>query len=208
MRLFKEKYNPSEPRINKGNKNGGRWTGNQAIFLDFEVNKLESEKLDDLQKQYLLHELQCSGFNNLNSSQIVGSHNRIYNCIGWAFGDDKRWWWPSYSDFWPEKCLVEDDDGYIDELASFNSLFETVDAEKTTNDKPEEGYVKLATYKVHKNITHMARLLPDGKWTSKMGGCAKIVNDNCKDLTDGTYGNIIEIIKIPTKKWATLKDLE
>ena len=48
--------------------------------------------------------------------------------------------------FWPEKCLVEDENSYsgIDEVKSFEKLFEYIGAEKTTNDKPEEGYVKFA----------------------------------------------------------------
>ena len=213
LSLFKEKYDPSELRISKGNKGGGRWTKNGSIvnnktkIKDEEVNRLDPEELrDDIKFRYFM-DLEMSGFNNC---EIVGRPTHRYNCIAWAFGDNTRWWWPAYGAFWPEECLVEDENSYsgIDEVKSFEKLFEYIGAEETTNDKPEKGYVKLAVYKGARNYKHMARLLPDGQWTSKMGDCAKVVNRYPEDLAGGVYGNVSKIIKIPTEKWATMKDME
>ena len=212
LSLFKEKYDPSELRISKGNKGGGRWTkidkpSNDIKIKDEEVNKLNPEELrDDIKFRYFMY-LEMIGFNNC---EIVGRPTHRYNCIAWAFGDNTRWWWPAYEAFWPEECLVEDENSYsgIDEVKSFEKLFEYIGAEETTNDKPEKGYVKLAVYKGARNYKHMARLLPDGQWTSKMGDCAKVVNRYPEDLAGGVYGNVSKIIKIPTEKWATMKDME
>jgi len=209
MRLFKEKYDPSELRISKGNKGGGRWTNNNKPKIkDSEVNRLDPEEMSETAKKIMSINLEINGFNNC---KVVGYPSHAYNCIGWAFGDNTRWWWPSFGGcFWPKKCVVEDHTvfGGMNELESFKKLFEYAGAESTMDDKPEEGFVKLAVYKGHKNITHLARLLPDGTWTSKMGDCAKVVNDEPYDLSGGAYGRVAEIIKIPTEKWAELKDLD
>jgi hypothetical protein len=47
-------------------------------------------------------------FPNLQSSsyQVTSPENQDYNCIAWAAGDTRRWWWPDpdqWDAYWPSQ---------------------------------------------------------------------------------------------------------
>ena len=54
----------------------------------------------------------------------------------------------------------------------------------------ESGYQELAIYTIGDRTKHMARLLPDGRWTSKLGGKLDI-SRVLSGLEGKEYGNVV-----------------
>lgn len=92
--------------------------------------------------------------------------NEHYNCIAWAAGDDTRWWWPAANNprtYWPHPNRVRTRESFI-------RAFETLGYSLCDGGKIEAGYEKVAFYEDNNGwVTHAARQLNDGKWTSKLG---------------------------------------
>ena len=90
-----------------------------------------------------------------------------YNCIAWASGDQRRWWWPSkYSApaaYWPPAAPCEET------LAAFILAFAAVGYGPCEGPLPEQGHEKIAIYGIAGAPKQAARQLPDGTWTSKLG---------------------------------------
>lgn len=61
----------------------------------------------------------------------------------------------------------------------------------------EEKYQKIAIYNDYDNLpTHVARQLPNGKWTSKLGQDEDIEHNNLQGLTGRPgYGEVACIMK-------------
>jgi hypothetical protein len=65
----------------------------------------------------------------------------------------------------------------------------------------EEGYEKIVIYadETTQKVKHAARLLPSGKWISKIGDLADITHDKLESL-EGYYGKITKFMKKPLPK--------
>lgn len=121
-----------------------------------------------------------------------------YNCVAWAAGraEVRRRWWPAPSPFyyWPVEPRQETVSGFI---RAFGHLgYAACD----TSDL-EPGYEKLAIYADDTNMpTHMARQLPSGHWTSKLGELEDIQHLTLDQLTGSDYGRVVQFLrrKIPT----------
>lgn len=120
-----------------------------------------------------------------------------YNCIAWAVEDprngnllDSRFWWPEgHYTYWPTWINPKENT-----VECFVRTFRWFGYEVCSNSKVESGYDKLVLYAIHaatrapcapprnwRNMrewepTHMARQLPDGTWTSKLGGAEDITH--------------------------------
>ncbi len=89
-----------------------------------------------------------------------------YNCIAWAAEDDTRWWQPSFNglSYWPTNTFGD----YS--LENYISAYATIGYERCDSEYFEEGFQKVALYIDRVNeVTHAARLLDNGFWTSKLG---------------------------------------
>lgn len=53
---------------------------------------------------------------------------------------------------------------------------------------PEAGYERVVFYMSSDRVTHLARELPDGRWTSKLGESWDIAHDDPGALTGSDYG--------------------
>lgn len=97
-----------------------------------------------------------------------------YNCIAWAAGEDKRYWWPRSRPFayWPYG---------VDEsetLPAFQAAFATLRYEVCADDRLEPGFEKIAIYADSNGaVKHAARQLGNGAWTSKLGPDIDISHD-------------------------------
>jgi len=111
-----------------------------------------------------------------------------YNCIAWAFKDNQKWWWPHKRAFWPKKIRN------LTPMEAFDELFIEDGWEETEVLKFEEGYEKIALFSKNGNPTHAARLLKNGKWTSKLGGEIDIMHD-LHELEGPAYGNVVKIYR-------------
>lgn len=108
-----------------------------------------------------------------------------YNCIGWAAGDDERWWWPQMKPqgYWPSDAEDETT------VAAFKQAFIKLGYSECENGDLIEGFEKIVLYVDSTNIpTHMSRQLPDGFWTSKLGKEWDISHSSVSDLNGPAYG--------------------
>ncbi|HLD36803.1 MAG TPA: hypothetical protein VJC37_08780 [Planctomycetota bacterium] len=101
------------------------------------------------------------------SFPVVTSPETIdYNCFAWAAEENTRRWEPDPMNiyFWPPNIPREFT------LESFITAYATLGYRHCHNADLENGYQKIAIY-VGKDgkPEHVARQLPNGNWTSKLG---------------------------------------
>jgi hypothetical protein len=126
-----------------------------------------------------------------------------YNCFAHAAQEHKRKWEPvpiehaSNDRYWPldkPRNLT---------VQAFIKAFETLGYEPYHSSELEEGYEKVAIYITKKGsigvpkggTTHMARQLPCGKWTSKLGNEWDICHDKLEGLHGKQYGVVKQILR-------------
>lgn len=135
------------------------------------------------------------GLTNTNHAITSPVKNR-YNCIAWAAGDDRRWWWPTFQSYWPPNTPRDVT------LDAFVRAFETLGYSECPHPFLEPQFEKVAIY-VQMNAlgtlepTHAARQLPNGKWTSKLGKAEDITHDNLGDVDGPAYGYAAKFMKRP-----------
>jgi len=123
-----------------------------------------------------------------NYFQITSPATIQYNCIAWAAGKSDKWWWP-VGYYWP---------GQVSRDASpkaFADAFAISGYSPCENDALEAGFEKVAIYVSDDGIvTHMARQLSDGRWTSKLGQGFDI-SHTLEGLTGDEYGHVAKILR-------------
>lgn len=116
-----------------------------------------------------------------------------YNCIAWAAGDDTKKWWPHRFGYWPAGAPV------AETIAAFFTAFALLGYSPCGNGDLEVGWQKLALYADADGIpTHMARQLPDGTWTSKLGDYLDIMHTTIDVLHGALYGTCAGFLRRPT----------
>ena len=124
--------------------------------------------------------------------QITSPPTPQYNCIAWAAGENNRWWWP-IGKYWPGQ-------GRFDEsVKSFVTAFAKRGYVPCESDSFEPTLEKLTIYVGSDGLVkHMARQLPDGRWTSKLGANVDIAH--CLDgLRGDRYGEVEQILCRPKR---------
>jgi hypothetical protein len=138
-----------------------------------------------------------SNYPNLveNGYKITSQDTIDYNCVAWAAEDDETWWWPDaqYQYYWPLEIPREET------LQAFHQAFQILGYEVCENDVLEAGFNKIVIYvDSSKTPSHVARQLPNGKWTSKLGLYEDIEHNNLKGLTGNPgYGEVACVMKRP-----------
>ena len=115
--------------------------------------------------------------------QITSPATKDYNCIAWAAEKDTTWWWPdAYGvGYWPSQV------SRTETIEAFIAAYGLLGYEPCTDAQPEPGFEKLAIYVDPAGVpTHAARLLPSGRWTSKLGAW----EDGEHNALDGLNGNL------------------
>jgi hypothetical protein len=114
-----------------------------------------------------------------------------YNCIAWAAGEDFRWWWPTHGVYyWPKAAPLEET------VESFVLAFRSLSYETCDNGDLERGWDKVAIYADDDSApTHMARQLPNGKWTSKLGSDVDIEHTMPHEVEGPLYGRVVRFLK-------------
>jgi len=132
--------------------------------------------------------------------QISSEKDVSYNCIAWAAGDTTRWWWPDPQQlyYWPVQSPHEVTP------QSFVLAFESLGYTRCEDGSSEYGFEKVAIFLDWLGTpTHMARQLPNGQWTSKLGGLEDIEHETLKQLegVKPAYGKAAYFLKrrIPTE---------
>jgi hypothetical protein len=122
--------------------------------------------------------------------RITSPPSPDYNCIAWAAGDTGRWWEPVV--YWPATTPPGDYG-----IAALILAFEALGYLACGDGGAEPGFEKVALYGDGMFYTHAARQLPDGKWTSKLGGGEDIEHDAPEDVARGIYGEVVQFMRRP-----------
>ncbi|MGH2608535.1 MAG: DUF7689 domain-containing protein [Tepidiformaceae bacterium] len=116
-----------------------------------------------------------------------------YNCAAWVVGVTDANWWPhpeldEY--YWPEGVVRDGS------LESFVAGYGTLGYEVSPTGELEEGYEKLVIYATRlQSPLHVARQLPDGRWTSKLGPWEDIIHESPQTLAGSHYGNPVVFLQ-------------
>ena len=121
--------------------------------------------------------------------EITSDQNPFYNCIAWAAGDTENFWWPGV--FWPKSAPRKVT------RESFVRAFATRGFKPCDSPDLEDGYEKVALYEKDGEPTHAARLLPNGRWTSKLGKFHDISHD-LDGLNGDEYGTPVLFLRRAT----------
>ncbi|MBC6418616.1 MAG: hypothetical protein GDA44_07390 [Prochloron sp. SP5CPC1] len=129
--------------------------------------------------------------------QIISPKTSDYNCIAWAAEEDDRWWDPTdpYG-YWLDEVPRELT------LAAFIKLYQMLGYESCDSAKLEPGWQRVAIYTRNNGDpddaqpTHVARQLPNGRWTSKIGELEDIEHE-LNGLRGFYYGKVTQILKRP-----------
>jgi hypothetical protein len=122
--------------------------------------------------------------------QIKSPRNRRYNCIAFAAGDQRNWWWPDVleEDTWPPGVAR------VEKVEAFAEAFATLAYTVCEDDQLETGYEKIALFALGGVPKHAARQLPNGRWVSKLGPLEDIEHA-LHDLTGTLYGSVVLVMK-------------
>lgn len=112
-----------------------------------------------------------------------------YNCVAWAVHDTQQFWDPGLIGVRGYYWLPGVPRG--DSLNSWIRAFEMNSYKVCENGQPEPGVEKIAIYVDDNNIPqHVARQLPDGNWTSKLGKGEDIQHNSLDSLGGDLYGKV------------------
>jgi hypothetical protein len=139
----------------------------------------------------------ASKYPNLVADGGIKTSNQdpAYNCIAWAAQNDTQWWWQPGGGtgiYWPP--------GVLDDFSfqCFVELFEKMGYVDCLEDHLlESGYEKVAIYADDDGeFTHVAKQLPSGAWTSKLGPDEDVQHNSPHGLEGrSAYGSVKRILK-------------
>lgn len=138
-------------------------------------------------------------FPNLTSDNyaLTSPDTIDYNCVAWAAESDEEWWWPDpmEQEYWPDGVPREET------LSAFIEAFRTIGYEPCQDEELESGVQKIAIYANAQNVPrHVARQLPNGEWTSKIGQYEDIQHQALDVLTGvaPAYGTVVQVMQRTT----------
>ena len=121
---------------------------------------------------------------------VTSPQDRRYNCIAWSAGNVRAWWWPAPGGYWPPglpRALS---------VESFVRLFGSLGYAICDDDVVEEGFEKVALYVGADGMpSHVARQLPSGSWTSKLGRLEDIEHASPDGVCGDQYGSVGRIFR-------------
>lgn len=117
--------------------------------------------------------------------QITSPATDAYNCVAWAAGDDSTYWavdpWGIFH--WPV-------DPGEDTLEGWVHAFSKLGYVRCEDAALAEGLEKIAIYGTATGPLHIARQLPSGRWTSKLGRSEDIEHE-VEGLVGDAYGEVL-----------------
>ena len=123
--------------------------------------------------------------------EVTSPRDRRYNCVAFAVGDTKYFWYDvgikGY--YWPPGVPS------ADTLAGWVKIFEIHGYRETDDDSLETEYEKIAIYASPDGPEHVARQKASGAWTSKMGKGHDIEHATLGCLEGDLMGKVVKIMK-------------
>lgn len=100
-----------------------------------------------------------------------------------------RWWWPTPGYYWPSDAPREET------IAAFVHAFGLLGYKPSSDIAPPYKADLVALYADSAGApTHMARLLPSGQWTSKLGSGVDIIHHDLSLIQGTIYGNVVLLL--------------
>ena len=124
---------------------------------------------------------------------ITSPESDDYNCFAWAGSDSIKRWdpEPASGHYWPDSVPRTLDIESFVKLYALKGGYAICDS-----DALEMGFEKIALFvSLSKEVTHAARQLPSGAWTSKLGDWEDIEHKSLSGLESGLYGRVAVILK-------------
>ena len=117
------------------------------------------------------------------SGYVITSPEEVrYNGVAWAAEDPEPWWWPDDDSYWPARVAREET------MAAFVAAFGELGFVSCEDHLLEERYEKVAIYATPDGVpTHVARQLPSGLWSRKLGQLQDIQH-HVEGLAGSLYG--------------------
>ena len=131
-----------------------------------------------------------NAFPSLQDFQETSPWDTRYNCIAWAAGVNDDWWWPNGVNYWPPGAPLDIS------VSAFVAAFAILGYEPCDDGSLEEGAEKVALYALPSGrVTHAARQLPTGRWTSKLGKAEDIEHGSPAELEGEVYGAVVAYMR-------------
>lgn len=126
---------------------------------------------------------------------LTSPRDKGYNCIAYAAGDTKSWWWPVPPDVkevsWPAGVAR------AETLSAFRDAFASLGYGECMGEDLESGFEKIALFANDQGVPlHAARQRPTGLWTSKLGELVDI-DHALRELEGEAYGSVALVMKRP-----------
>ena len=129
-------------------------------------------------------------FQSLDDFNVTSPEDKNYNCFAWAASEDTRSWAPLADYYWPLNAPM------VNTLDAFVVAFGTLGYERCMNGSLEDGFEKVAIYQRPSGVvSHMARQLPFGRWTSKIGDFEDIEHASPGELEGYEYGVVVQYMR-------------
>ncbi len=132
-----------------------------------------------------------------DGAEVLRPADPLFNCVAWAAGESDAVWWPGDPDaYWPP--------GAADELTllAISAALGTAGYAPCPGGSPETGYEKAAIYVRGGVPTHVARQLPDGRWSSKLGRDCLVAHATPGGVEGAVYGSVAAYLRRPTSEVA------
>lgn len=129
-------------------------------------------------------------FPSLSDFTVTSPKDVGYNCVAWATGTVDGWWWPSAGFQWPFGSSE------VERLSTFIDAFNQLGFVRCADGSLEDGYEKIAIYlSDHGRVSHVARQLNNGRWTSKIGTLEDIEHADPSELEGDRYGVVAQYMR-------------
>jgi hypothetical protein len=128
---------------------------------------------------------------------LTSPESTSYNCVAWAAGDTRRWWWPDayHTSYWPVSVPREET------TERFVEVFVVLGYEPCLSGDFEPEFEKVAIYATAaQEPKHVARQLPSGHWTSKLGSWEDIEQHTLDGLAGADYGIPTRFLRRPVPR--------
>ena len=131
--------------------------------------------------------------------KVTSDQDPQYNCIAHAADESDRYWDPTAPPqspyFWPDGVPRDPT------LQNYIAAYATKGYQASNTLDPEEGYDKVVLYVDANGVpTHAAKLLPNGRWTSKLGDEWDIEHKTLHGLSGKAYGTPKQGLRRPKPK--------
>lgn len=125
--------------------------------------------------------------------RITSTETSVYNCFAWGLSNTQKWWSPVQNGGYHWPAGVKQDL----KLETFVRLYaQEGNFHPCDHHAHELTYDKLAIYcNQQGEVTHVARQLASGKWTSKLGDWEDIEHKTLAGIEGQFYGKVAKVLK-------------